>query len=254
MSDMTKAIGYARVSTQEQAEHGVSIDAQVAKIRAYAELYDLELVDVVVDAGVSAKTLDRPGLTAVLQALDNGEAEAVVIFKLDRLTRSVVDWNILVDAYFGGKAKGVLLSVSEQVDPKSAAGRLCLNMLMSVTQWEREAIGERTKAAMAHRQACGQHVGSPAFGYEMISGELKKKICESEIVALIQQLKSEGLKLQAIADELNAQGIQTKRGCKWQGTQVKRVLARGQLNGGTHPTQPTASTNQQRNNHDENNN
>jgi site-specific DNA recombinase len=223
----TKAIGYARVSTQEQAEHGVSIDAQVAKIRAYAELYDLELADVVVDAGVSAKTLDRPGLTTVLQALDKGEAEAVIIFKLDRLTRSVIDWNTLIDAYFGEKAGKALLSVSDQIDTRSAAGRLCLNVLMSVAQWEREAIGERTKVAMAHKQAQGQHVGSPAFGFEMVAGKLEKVANELEVVALIQQLKSEGLKLQAIADELNSQGIPTKRGCKWQPTQVRAVLMRG---------------------------
>jgi len=76
---MTKAIGYIRVSTQEQATQGYSLDAQTAKLKAYASLYDIELIDIVVDAGVSAKSLKREGLQRVLTTLDNGGADAVLI-------------------------------------------------------------------------------------------------------------------------------------------------------------------------------
>ncbi|WP_425218344.1 recombinase family protein [Tumidithrix helvetica] len=221
---MTKAIGYARVSTQEQADRGYSIDAQIDKIKAYASLYDIELVDIVIDAGVSAKSLNRDGLTTVLQMLDNGKADAVVIFKLDRLTRSVTDWNILIDKYFG---KYALLSVSDQIDTRTAAGRLCLNVLMSVAQWEREAIGERTSTALRHKQSQGEHVGSPAYGFEMVDKKLEKIAVEHEAIALVQQLKQDGLTLQAIADHLNEQGIKTKRGAMWQPMQIKRLVDRG---------------------------
>lgn len=220
---MTKAIGYVRVSTQEQATHGYSIDAQIDKIKAYASLYDIDLLDIVVDAGVSAKSLNREGLTQVLQSLDNGTADAVIIFKLDRLTRSVTDWNTLIADYFTNKA---LLSVTDQIDTRTAAGRLCLNVLMSVAQWEREAIGERTSTALRQKQSQGQHVGSPAYGYEMTDKKLETVAIEHEAIALIQQLKADGLTLQSIADHLNQSGIATKRGGVWHPTTVKNVLGR----------------------------
>ena len=220
---MTKAIGYVRVSTQEQATHGYSIDAQIDKIKAYASLYDIDLLDIVVDAGVSAKSLNREGLTQVLHALDNGKADAVIIFKLDRLTRSVTDWNTLIADYFTNKA---LLSVTDQIDTRTAAGRLCLNVLMSVAQWEREAIGERTSTALRQKQSQGQHVGSPAYGFEMTDKKLETVASEHEAIALIQQLKADGLTLQSIADHLNQSGIATKRGGVWHPTTVKNVLGR----------------------------
>ena len=220
---MTKAIGYIRVSTQEQATHGYSLDAQTAKLQAYAALYDIELIDIVVDAGVSAKSLKREGLQRVLSTLDNGGADAVLIFKLDRLTRSVKDWNVLIEKYFTHKA---LLSVSDQIDTRTAAGRLCLNVLMSVAQWERETIGERTSTALQYKKSQGQHIGSVPYGYESIDKTLAVVESEAAAIALIQELRQQGAKLQAIADELNAQNIATKRGGKWYATSVKNVLER----------------------------
>lgn len=220
---MTKAIGYIRVSTQEQATSGYSLDAQKAKLEAYADLYDIELTDIVIDAGVSAKSLKREGLQRVLTTLDNGGADAVLIFKLDRLTRSVKDWNVLIEKYFTNKA---LLSVSDQIDTRTAAGRLCLNVLMSVAQWERETIGERTSTALQYKKSQGQHIGSVPYGYESIDKTLAVVESEAAAIALIKDMKEQGLKLQAIADELNAQNIPTKRGGKWYPTSVKNVLER----------------------------
>lgn len=219
-----KAIGYVRVSTEEQAREGVSIAAQEAKLRAYASLYDLELVDVVIDAGVSAKSLDRPGLQAALARIDAGEAEGLVIAKLDRLTRSVGDWSTLIDGWFGKRA--ALLSVGDQIDTRTAAGRLVLNVLVSVAQWEREAIGERTAAALAHKKAQGEHVGAPAYGFRVEGVGLAEVADELEAVCVMQELRAAGATLQAIADELNARGIATKRGGRWYPTTVKNILAR----------------------------
>src|SRR5712692_3087072 len=126
----TKAVGYIRVSTDKQAEHGVSLDAQQAKLAAYAALYDLTLVEVIVDAGASAKTLNRPGLQRALGMLRKGKATALLVAKLDRLTRSVEDLGELIRTVFvPGKAD--LLSVGEQIDTCTAAGRLVLNVLGS---------------------------------------------------------------------------------------------------------------------------
>ena len=150
----TKAVGYIRVSTDKQVDHGISLDAQRAKLDAYAALYDIELVSVIVDAGVSAKTLDRPGLQQALGMLKKGEANALLIAKLDRLTRSVKDLGTLVERYFSSD-KITLLSVADSIDTRTAAGRLVLNVLGSVAQWERETISERTTEAMHHLKEQG---------------------------------------------------------------------------------------------------
>src|SRR5579872_239746 len=163
----TRTIAYLRVSTDKQADRGVSLDAQRAKVAAYAELYDLDLVDVIVDAGASAKTLDRPGLTRALAMLKKGAADALLVVKLDRLTRSVRDLGELVERHFA-PGKAALLSVGEQIDTRSAAGRLVLNVLASVSQWEREAIGERTSTAMQHKIASREYTGGAApYGFRL---------------------------------------------------------------------------------------
>jgi DNA invertase Pin-like site-specific DNA recombinase len=112
MTTPVRTVAYVRVSTDKQVEHGLSLDAQQAKLTAYATLYDLDLVAVEVDAGVSAKTLQRPALQQALWRLKAGEAEALLVVKLDRLTRSVKDLGVLVETYFLA-GKWSLLSVSE---------------------------------------------------------------------------------------------------------------------------------------------
>lgn len=225
---MVKAVGYIRVSTEEQANSGVSLDAQKAKLEAYAALYDIELVGIEIDAGVSAKTLNRPGLQSALARLDSGEAGALIVVKLDRLTRRVADLDTLIENYFG--AKFTLMSVSEQIDTSSAAGRLVLNVLTSVAQWERETTSERTKTALAHKKELGEHVGSAGFGYKVIGKKLEKVTQEYLTITLIQQMKKAGHTLQAIADHLNANGYQTQRGGKWYPMTISNVLKREALN------------------------
>jgi len=154
------------VSTDEQADKGVSLAAQRAKVEAYCRLYDLELVTVIEDGGQSGKTLKRPGLQTALTMLRKEEAAGLVIAKLDRLTRSVIDGGTLIADYFGDKGSQ-LLSVEDHIDTRSAAGRLVLNVLLSVSQWEREAIGERTKTALRHKIAKGQRCGKVRFGYDL---------------------------------------------------------------------------------------
>ena len=100
----TRCVAYLRVSTAQQAEHGISLDAQRAKVELYCRLYDLQPIEVIVDAGASAKTLDRPGLQKALGALRDGRADALLVVKLDRLTRSVKDLGVLLDEYFSRQA------------------------------------------------------------------------------------------------------------------------------------------------------
>jgi DNA invertase Pin-like site-specific DNA recombinase len=221
----TRTIAYLRVSTDKQADRGVSLDAQRAKVQAYAELYDLELVEVVVDAGASAKTLDRPGLGKALAMLRTGKAEALLVVKLDRLTRSVRDLGDLVAGPFA-PGRAALLSVSEQIDTRSAAGRLVLNVLASVSQWEREAIGERTSAAMQHMAACGEFTGGEApYGYAIgADGKLAEIAEEQAVIREARRIRSAGLSLRATARELDAAGLRSRSGRAFAATQIRRMI------------------------------
>ena len=221
----TRAVAYVRVSTEKQADAGQSLEAQRAKVAAYASLYELELVEVVVDAGVSAKTLNRPGLTRALAMLKSGEADALVVVKLDRLTRSVRDLGELVERYFASGA-AALLSVSEQIDTRSAAGRLVLNVLASVSQWEREAIGERTAAVMQHKASQGEFTGGQApYGYAVEAGRLVPVEAEQAVLAAAREAKAKGLSLRAVAKALEARGFLARSGKVFAPTQVSRLLA-----------------------------
>ena len=223
---MTRTAAYIRVSTDKQAEHGVSLDAQRAKVEAYASLYDLELVAVLVDAGVSAKSLNRPALSEALSLLESGEAEALLVVKLDRLTRSVKDLGTLVERYFARTNGPALMSVSEQIDTRSAAGRLVLNVLASVAQWEREATGERTSAALAHKKANGEYTGGRIpYGYRLAADGVHLEPDEDEqaVIEDVKELRRAGLSLRAIAATLERQGYRTRKGGSWAPTQIKRI-------------------------------
>ena len=222
----TRAVGYVRVSTDSQAERGVSLDAQRAKLRAYADLYEIDLVDVIVDAGASARNLKRDGLQEALQLLESRQADAILVAKLDRLTRSIRDLAKLIDRYFGG-GRWALLSVSENVDTRSASGRLVLNLLGAISQWEREVISERTKDALAHKRATGEATGGDApFGFAKTEdGLLMPNNEEQQTLDLITQLRTRGTSVRAIASYLNVQGI-SARGSRWHPTTIARMLRR----------------------------
>jgi len=219
---MTKAIGYIRVSTEKQADHGVSIEAQTEKLKAYAMLYDIDLVDLVIEQG-SAKCLQREGLQSALSRLEAGEAEALIVVKLDRLTRSVADLGKLVDTYFQNFA---LLSVGEQIDTRSAAGRLVLNVLASVSQWEREVIGERTSAAMQHMRNQNQYTGGkPPYGYDLVDGELIENENEQQVIKLVAKYKAAGLSYRKIAAIIDEAGHKSRTGKQLSAMSVSRMAA-----------------------------
>jgi site-specific DNA recombinase len=227
-----KVVCYTRVSTSEQADHGVSLAAQEAKLKAYAALYDLEIVAFLEDAGVSGKTLDRAGLQAALAMLNAGQAEGLLIASLSRLTRSVRDWQNLIDGYFCERKGKQLLSVADHIDTRSASGRMILGILMVVSQAERELISERTSMALAHKINNRQRVGKVKFGYDLAADgrTLVENAAEQETIALIHQLRTAGSTLQGIAKELSSRGIRTKEGnSTWVHTAVRRILTRQPL-------------------------
>jgi DNA invertase Pin-like site-specific DNA recombinase len=228
-----RAIGYCRISPSEQAEsgRGVSLAAQESRVRAYAQLYGIELIDVILDAAESGKTLKRPGIQTALARLRAKEADGIIVPKLDRLSRSVGDWDELIAEYFGEKAKPsyLLWSVGEQIDTRTAGGRLVLNLLMSVAQWERETIGERTRAALQFKRSRGERLGGRVeYGFTVAPDgkTLLPCLAEQEVLATIRTMRAAGHTLQSIADELNARGIYRREGSKWEHRFLSRLLKR----------------------------
>ena len=221
----TATIAYLRVSTGKQADQGLSLEVQQEKAAAYARLYGLNLVETIVDAGESAKTLERPGLQRALRRLQSGEAQALLIIKLDRLTRSVGDQGRLIDDYFApGKAE--LLSVSEQIDTRSASGRLVLNILASVSQWEREIIAERTREVIRHKQRQGEYIGGHIpYGFAVVNGELAAHAQEQQVIEQARTLHAQGLSLRKVAAALQQHGIRARTGARFHPGQIQRMIA-----------------------------
>ena len=219
-----KAVAYTRVSTQEQAESGLSLTGQQERIAAYCTAREWELVEVVTDAGVSGAKLQRPGLSRVLELVRRREVDVVVVLKLDRLTRSVRDLGDLLERF--EKAKVDFSSVTDNFDTSNANGRLVLNVLASVAQWERDIIAERTSDAMQVARAQGRRVGAVPFGFTLaLDGEtLQADPAAMETVADIADLRRNGESLRGIARVLNAAGVVTAQAKTWTAETVRRVL------------------------------
>jgi DNA invertase Pin-like site-specific DNA recombinase len=228
-----RAVAYARVSTTEQAAEGVSLDAQEAALRAYCTRQGLDLVRVVVDAGVSASQplAKRPGGREVLDMVVRREVGAVVAVKLDRLFRDALDCLSVTREW---DRRGVALHLIDiNVDTSTAMGRLFLTLMAAVAEMERNLIGERTAAALAHVKAQGVQLGAEALGWRRTDAPdaegrlgIVSVVSESETVDRIVELRRERHTLRAIAERLVAEGRPTKKGGGWHPSTVRAVLRR----------------------------
>ena len=218
-----KVIGYVRVSTAKQGKSGLSIEAQESKIRKYCDLYDLELVDVIIDAGASAKSLDREGMQTALQLLKSGKVQGLVVAKLDRLTRSIKDLNVLIEGVF---SKAELISVSDQVNTATANGRMGLNLLMCMFQFERESAAERTAAAMQAKKAKGEYTGGKApLGWRVdAQGNEVPDEDEQELISIVREYRALRLSYSAIAQKLTESDFTSRTGnAKFSKSAAKRI-------------------------------
>lgn len=218
-----KAVTYSRVSTEEQGTNGVSLANQVDKCRLQAQLSDLEIIREVQDAGKSAKNLNRPGIQEIVAMAKRKEIQAVIIYKLDRLTRNVSDLNRLIETF--GKYGVSLISVKDSLDTQSAAGRMVINILGTISQWEREAIGERTKEALDFKKSENKKFTSLApYGFRLEGATYKQVETEQLTVKEIVRLRDEmGVSFQFIADYLNGQKAPTRKGGQWQSRVVYQI-------------------------------
>jgi site-specific DNA recombinase len=223
---MRQAIGYVRVSTDQQADEGVSLDAQRARIAAYAVATGLELVDIVEDAGVSGGTPleSRPGGARLLVAIRKGKLD-VVALKLDRLFRDAADALTVTRAWDKAGAGLHLVDVGGQaINTGSAMGRMFLTMMAGFAELERGIIAERTAAALRHMKAQGQVYNHVPLGYRAQDGQLVALDEEQVVVAEIRAMHEQGKTLREIAGDLNGRGIAGKRGGKFHASTIRAVL------------------------------
>ncbi len=192
-----QVVAYVRVSTEEQADSGAGLAAQRAAISAECERRGWQVVQVLEDAGYSAKDMKRPGIREALETLKRREAGALVVAKLDRLSRSMLDFTgVMATAQKQGWA---LVALDCAVDTTTPAGEAMAHVLATFAQFERRLIGQRTREALAAKRAQGVKLGRP-------------RQLPDEIRARIVSERRQGEPYGRIAERLNAEGVPTAQG------------------------------------------
>jgi site-specific DNA recombinase len=222
-----KAIGYIRVSTEEQAREGISLSMQRSKITAYCALEELELVDIIEDAGISGCSIrNRPGVQQVLQMVRDQKIDAVVIFKLDRLARNTQEALSIATLCQG---RGVSLhSITEKLDTQSAVGKFFFTLLASLAEMERALIGERIQAVMDLKKERGEVRGHAPYGMKAVDGKLVPDPEEQATIARILALHAQRLSIYAIAEILEREGSVNRKGRPLAKTQIHTIIKQRQ--------------------------
>jgi DNA invertase Pin-like site-specific DNA recombinase len=189
---------YLRVSTEEQTRSGLGLEAQRSELERAAEFKDWTILEVICDEGRSGKDLERPGLHRALELIAAGNADGLAVAKLDRLSRSVIDAGLLAEWFQAAGA--TLIALDLNIDTSTPAGRMVFSIISALAQWERETIAQRTRDGHAQLRNQGKPTGRPAVA------DLP------ELEQRIKDLKAADWTFQAIADQLNADGIPTLRG------------------------------------------
>ena len=224
---MNEAIGYVRVSSEEQADSGLGLQAQRQRITAFCAMKTLRLADVYEDAGVSGgkPLVSRPAGARLLNAARRGKL-VVVVAKLDRLFRSVADAASVIADF---DKKGIeLVAIAEGFDMTNPYGRAMAQMASVFAELERAMIRERTRSAMDVKRSRGQRIsGHAPFGWDFgPDGFLVANAREQRVIAWMRRLRAEGISYRGIAARLDDEGILPKRGQRWIHTTVKSILVR----------------------------
>ena len=205
-----RAITYARVSTDDQADSGAGLDAQWAAITAAITHRGWEVVAELVDEGRSGSTLNgRPALAQALGMLERREADALVVAKLDRLSRSVLDFASITE--LARRQRWAVVALDIDVDMTTPTGELTANVTSAVAQWERRIIGARTSDALQAMKTRGTRLGRPVT----LPHHTRTRIATQ---------RNNGHTLRAIADTLNTEQVPTARGGRWHASTVRGVL------------------------------
>jgi site-specific DNA recombinase len=208
-----QALIYCRVSTEEQATEGVSLEAQRAKAEAWAALNGSTVAGVFTDAGLSGSRADnRPALQEALAAACGVRGAALVAYRLSRLAKNTCD---ALDIAKRLERAGVdLVSLSEKIDNTSASGRMVYRLMANLAEYEPDQIAERTKAALQLKKRRGERIGTVHHGWALAADGVKLvKVAEEQaVLALLRELQLAGLSMWTIAEELTKRAIPTKKG------------------------------------------
>lgn len=217
---------YIRVSTEDQAKDGFSIHAQREKLTKYAEANDWDIFDYYVDDGISGKNLDgRPEVTRLLNDVKEGKVNNVLIYKLDRLTRSVRDLIYLIELF--EKHNCTFNSQTEKIDTSNAVGRMFVKIIGIFAEFERENLAERVSFGYEQKTREGNYTNcNGVYGYDYIVGEQKLIVndIEKELVNRIFDLYIDGKSYFKIANQFNQENVPTKRGGHWASATVKSII------------------------------
>jgi DNA invertase Pin-like site-specific DNA recombinase len=207
-----QVLGYLRVSTEEQGGSGAGLEAQRRAIIAECARRDWSLVAIIEDAGVSGKDLKRPGIQEALRILQAGDAKALVAAKLDRLSRSMLDFTGLMAT--AQRQNWALVALDCAVDTTTPAGEAMAHVLATFSQLERRMISVRTKDALAVKKAQGIRLGRPP-------------VMPKAVIQRMKRDRKQGLSYAAIAERLNTDGVPTAQGGKrWYPATVSYTLLR----------------------------
>ncbi|QSF46528.1 recombinase family protein [Paenibacillus tianjinensis] len=222
--DIRSVALYCRVSTDEQAREGVSLDEQQERLKAYCRAMGwTEQVQLFVDDGYSAKNLDRPELKRLLQAVKSGNVSRIMVTKLDRMSRRLLDLLNLIDMFQNCEVSFV--SISESFDTNTPSGRLTLQVLGAVAEFERERIRERVFENMFHAATTGKWLTQSPYGYDLLDKSLVINDKEADIVRRVYDLYlNEGLGFYSIAKRLNEEGIPSRQRKEWSIRAIKLML------------------------------
>jgi DNA invertase Pin-like site-specific DNA recombinase len=226
------ALGYIRVSDQKQVD-GVSLAQQRGAIRRFAQVHRLPLLDILEDAGESAKTLDRPEVREMVRRLEAGEASAVIVYDLDRLSRYVPDYYTLVDRVMNPRGIRLADTATGWVDTVTPTGRAQLGMKAVLSQFVREQTAKATRDALRHKREAGEWVGRPPYGFAAPPEGSTQLVPIPEELAVVRIIlaRRRGPKPVAyhrIAQELATMGIAARRGT-WRGSTIRQIYERREI-------------------------
>lgn len=217
-----RAALYARVSTEEQANEGFSLDAQMRRLEKYCELEGFEIAGRYIELGHSGRNTKRPEYQRMMSDKDNWDV--VLVLKMDRIHRNSVNFAKMMDDLAENKKDFV--SVQEQFDSTNAMGRFAIDVIQRIAQLESEQIGERVKIGMERKAKLGRGLmgsGHP-YGYEYSRGQLTVKDDEMYTVRAIYNMYCKDYSMEFIANSLNEADIPAKKGGKWNRQSVCNIL------------------------------
>ncbi|HBV95831.1 MAG TPA: recombinase family protein [Desulfotomaculum sp.] len=222
-----QAVAYIRVSTDEQAKEGYSVPAQKERLEAFAKSQGWTIIDYYMEEGQSAKDLNRPEMQRLIDDIKKGSMgiEVVLVYRLDRLTRSVLDLYKLLKLFDDNKV--AFRSVTEVYDTTTAMGRLFITLVAALAQWERENLAERVRMGMAEMARQGRRPGTKEpYGYNYVDGSLIVNKTEAAIVKKIFDMYMRGYGLRTIVKWLNnpEHPVPSKTGRPWYENTVSYII------------------------------